>query len=135
MPNQVAQVKSYKLDKIDRRILYELDKNCRISDNKLAKIVKRSREAVRNRIKKLEKDKIILGFIASINPSKFGYIFYKLYFQLANIPEERKKFNTYFKDLPGLYWFGGNDGVWDFHTTMYAKDIKQINKFSQILNI
>jgi Lrp/AsnC family transcriptional regulator, leucine-responsive regulatory protein len=128
MPNQVAQVKSYKLDKIDRRILYELDKNCRISDNKLAKIVKRSREAVRNRIKKLEKDKIILGFIASINPSKFGYIFYKLYFQLANIPEERKKFNTYFKDLPGLYWFGGNDGVWDFHTTMYAKDIKQINK-------
>ena len=38
----------YKLDKINKRILYELDKNCRISDNQLAKIVKRSREAVRN---------------------------------------------------------------------------------------
>lgn len=118
----------YSLDKIDRRILYELDKNCRISDNKLAKMVKRSREAVRYRIKKLVNDGIIQGFITSINPSKFGYMFYKLYFQLANIPDERKKFYQYFKSLPGLYWFGGNDGVWDFHATLYAKDVKEINK-------
>ena len=118
----------YKLDKINKRILYELDKNCRISDNQLAKIVKRSREAVRNRIKKLQEDGIIQGFITSINPSKFGYIFYKLYFQLANIPEERKKFYQYLKKFPGLYWFGGNDGVWDLHATLYAENIKEINK-------
>jgi Lrp/AsnC family transcriptional regulator, leucine-responsive regulatory protein len=119
---------AYQLDKINRRILYELDKNCRISDNQLAKIVKRSREAVRNRILKLQKDGIIQGFITSINPSKFGYMFFKMYFQLANIPEERKKFYEYFEKLPGLYWFGGNDGVWDFHTTIYAKDVKEFNK-------
>ena len=119
---------SYRLDKINKRILYELDKNCRISDNQLAKIVKRSREAVRNRIKKLQEDGIIQGFITSINPSKFGYIFYKLYFQLANIPEERKKFYQYLKKFPGLYWFGGNDGVWDLHATLYAENIKEINK-------
>jgi Lrp/AsnC family leucine-responsive transcriptional regulator len=119
---------AYKLDSINKRILYELDKNCRISDNKLARLVKRSREAVRNRIKKLEADGIIQGFITSINPSKFGYMFFKMYFQLANIPAERERFYEYFKKIPGLYWFGGNDGVWDFHTTMYAKDVKEFNK-------
>ena len=118
----------YKLDKINQRILYELDQNCRISDNQLAKKVKRSREAVRNRIKKLVDDGIIEGFLAATNPSKVGYTFFKLYFQLANLPEERKKFYEYFKKLPGLYWFGGNDGVWDFHTTMYAKNLEEINK-------
>ena len=119
---------AYKLDKINRTILLELDKNCRISDNQLAKKVKRSREAVRNRILKLQKDGIIEGFITSINPSKFGYMFFKMYFQLANIPQERKKFYEYFKKLSGLYWFGGNDGMWDFHTTIYAKNVKEFNK-------
>ncbi|MBU0472046.1 MAG: Lrp/AsnC family transcriptional regulator [Nanoarchaeota archaeon] len=118
---------SYKLDKINRTILYELDKNCRVSDNKLAKKVNRSRESVRNRIIKLEKDEIIQGFITSLNPSKFGYMFFKMYFKLANIPKEREKFYNYFKTLPGLYWFAENDGAWDFHTTMYAKNIKEFN--------
>jgi DNA-binding Lrp family transcriptional regulator len=117
-----------KLDKIDRQIIYELDKNCRISDNQLAKKVNRTREAIRQRIKKLQKEKVILGFITSINPSKFGYTFYKLYFQLKNKPKEREKFYNYMSKIPGMYWLGGNDGVWDFHTTMYAKNIKEINK-------
>ena len=119
---------AYSLDKINRMILYELDKNCRISDNQLAKKVMRSREAVRNRISKLQKEGIIQGFITSVNPSKFGYMFFKIYFQLANIPKEREKFYKYFKEIPGLYWFGGNDGVWDFHATIYAKNVATFNK-------
>ena len=117
----------YKLDLINRKILYELDKNCRISDNQLAKKVQRSREAVRNRINKLVADGIIQGFITSINPSKFGALFFKMYFQLMNVPGERKRFYEYIKKLPGLYWFGGNDGVWDLHGTFYAKDLKEFN--------
>jgi len=114
-----------KLDKIDRRILFELDKNCRISDNQIAKIVGRSRESVGYRIKRLQDKGILQGFITSINPSKYGYMFFKLYFQLANIPKERERFFEYMKKLPGLYWFGVNDGVWDAHATIYAKDVKE----------
>lgn len=119
---------AYKLDITDRVILYELDKNCRISDNQLAKKVNRSREAVRNRIKKLEKDGIIQCFITTINPAKCGYMLFKIYFQLANIPKERERFYDYLKKLPGVYWFGGNDGVWDLHATFYEKDVKAFNK-------
>jgi DNA-binding Lrp family transcriptional regulator len=118
----------YKIDKIDRRILYELDKNARTSDSKLAKVVKRSRESVRNRIKKLQQDGIIQGFVTSINPSKFGHMFFKMYFQLANVPEERDKFYRYVQKVPELYWFGGSDGVWDLHGTFYAKDLEEFNK-------
>ena len=121
-------IMGYKLDKINKRILYELDKNCRVSDNKLAKIVGRSREAVRNRIKKLITDNVITGFFANINPSKMGYMVFKLYFQLANIPEERKRFYEYIKAFPEMYWFGGNDGVWDFHCALYAKNLQVFNK-------
>jgi DNA-binding Lrp family transcriptional regulator len=118
---------AYKLDIINKRILYELDKNCRISDNQLAKKVNLSRESVRNRIKKLENDGIIQGFITSINPSKFGYMFFKLYFQLVNNPKKREKFYGYLKKIPGLYWFGGNDGVWDLHATLYSKNVEEFN--------
>ncbi len=123
----------YQLDIINRKILYELDKNCRISDNQLAKKVNLSRESVRNRIKKLKEEEIIQGFITSINPSKFGYMFFKLYFQLANNSKERDRFYEYLKRLPGLYWFGGNDGVWDFHATIYAKNVKEFNQLKNKL--
>lgn len=124
---------AYLLDIIDRNLLYELDKNCRVSDNQLAKKVGRSREAVRNRINKLQKEGIIQGFITSINPSKLGYMFFKLYFQLVNNPKERERFYKYFKDIQGLYWFGGNDGVWDFHATLYAENVKEFNKLKNKL--
>ncbi len=119
---------TYKLDLINRRLLYELDKNCRISDNQLAKLVRRSREAVRNRILKLQQDGIIQGFITSINPSKCGYLFFKMYFQLANIPAEREKFYAYLKKLPNIYWFGGNEGTWDLHGTFYAQSVDEFNR-------
>lgn len=112
------------IDAIDRRILFELDNNCRISDNQIAKLVNRTRESVRYRIKQLQEKGILQAFLTSINPSKYGYMFFKLYFQLANIPARREEFFRYMKKLPGLYWIGINDGAWDTHATLYAKDVK-----------
>jgi DNA-binding Lrp family transcriptional regulator len=44
-----------KLDLTDRKILAELDKNCRIPNSILAKKVNKSREAVKYRIQQLQK--------------------------------------------------------------------------------
>ncbi len=115
----------YKIDAIDQRILFELDKNCRISDNSIARWVNRSREAVRYRIKRMQDEGIILEFITSINPSKYGFMFFKLYFQLASKPKERERFFTYMKKLEGLYWIGMNDGIWDAHATFFTRSIKE----------
>jgi DNA-binding Lrp family transcriptional regulator len=114
-----------KLDAINRRILYELDKNARIPESVLAKKVGRSRESVRERIRKLRGEGVIQGFITSVNPSKMGFIFFKMYFQLANDPGERAKFHDYLHRLPAFYWLGGSDGVWDLHGTFYAKNFEE----------
>lgn len=111
-----------KLDAIDRKILFELDKNARIPTSKLAKIVRKSREAVKYRIAQLEKKGIIEKYITSINPNKLGYEIYKIYLQLENIPEERERFYNYLKNNDRVYWMGICDGVWDCIFAIYAKD-------------
>lgn len=119
---------AYKLDIIDKKVLYELDKNCRTTDSQLAKKVKRSREAIRMRVKKLVDNNIIQSFTTSINHSKCGFMLFKMYFQLANIPDERERFHIFIKNLSGIYWFGGNDGMWDLHLTFYSKSVQEFDK-------
>ncbi len=113
----------YALDSADRKILAELDKNCRISATKLARKVRKSREAVNYRIKQLLEKGILLRFITSINPNKLGYYMFKVYLKLENIPRERERF---FKELASnndIYWMGICDGAFDCVFAMLSPDI------------
>lgn len=116
--------KTYKIDKIDQRILYELDKNARISNSKLAKILRRSRETVTYRISRLVSRGIIERFITSINPHKLGFQLFKIFLQLENIPEERERFYQFLKNHKELYWMGICDGAWDIIFEFFSKDAK-----------
>ena len=79
------------LDKVDLKILAELDKNCRITSTQLAKRVGKSRQAVEYRINQLIETGIIGSFNASINPHKIGYKAYKIYLKMRNIPLEKER--------------------------------------------
>lgn len=114
-----------KIDKIDRRILFELDKNCRITNSQLGKIVKRSRETVAYRINGFVKDGIIEQFITSINPHKLGFQLFKVYLQLENIPEERERLYNFLLNHKNLYWMGLCDGAWDLIFLMFTRDAKE----------
>ena len=103
-----------KLDKIDRKLLFELDKNCRISDTQLAKKIGRSREAARYRIKQLIKNGVIEKFITSINHAKIGITYYKIFLQLENIPEEKEKLFSYIGNHKKIPWHGICSGSWDY---------------------
>ncbi len=122
-----------KLDKIDKKIIAELDKNCRISNTQLAKIVGKSREAVKYRITQLQKKGIIQRFVTSINPNKLGYYMFKVYLQLENIPQERERFFEFLKNNKDIYWFGISDGVFDCVFAILSKSI--VEYFHQIHNI
>jgi len=110
-----------KLDKADRIILAELDKNCRVSAAALAKKARKSRQSVEYRIKRLIKEGIITSFNASINPHKMGYKLYKIYLQLRNVPEEREKLMEYLRGSGLVYWMGECDGAWDLIFGVFAK--------------
>lgn len=118
----MVEITNIKLDKIDRKILTELDKNCRIPTTTLAKKVRRSRQAVEYRINQLVKKGIILGFHAAINPHKMGYKIYKIYLKLRNIPQEKKSLLHALRSSGLVYWMGEFSGNWDLIFAVFAKD-------------
>lgn len=121
-----------KLDLTDRKLLYELDKNCRISDSALAKKLHKSREAVRYRIKQLLSKGIIESFVTTIDPNKMGYYMFKVYLKLENIPEERKKFFNELKSRKEVYWLGICNGVFD---CVFAYLSTSINSYFEEINM
>ena len=60
------------LDKIDARILRALQADGRISNLNLAEAVHLSPTAVLERVKRLTRDGVILGYEARLNPAKLG---------------------------------------------------------------
>jgi Lrp/AsnC family leucine-responsive transcriptional regulator len=62
----------YPLDAIDRRILRELQADGRITNLKLAEAVHLSATAVLERVKRLTRDAVILGYEARLNPDALG---------------------------------------------------------------
>ena len=60
------------VDKIDAKILRVLQRDGRISNLKLAEDVHLSPTAVLERVKRLTRDRFILGYEARLNPDKLG---------------------------------------------------------------
>jgi len=113
------------LDKIDLRLLYELDWNARQSDAELAKKTGRSREAIRYRIAQLEKKGIITGYVTWVNVAKLGYQAYKIYFKIGGREEEREAFFDAMKSNTSLFWLGIADGAWDVGLTFFARSSEE----------
>ena len=110
------------LDKVDLKILAELDKNCRIPSTQLARKVGKSRQAVDYRIEQLVKKNIITSFNAAINPHKMGFKAYKIYVKLRNIPEEKERMFKYLRSSNRVYWMGECSGAWDLIFSFFAKN-------------
>lgn len=79
------------LDIKDKKILHELDLNARISFSEIAKRIRLSKNSVINRVKTLEKEKIILGYNTLININSLGYTTYDIYLKFRNISFEKEE--------------------------------------------
>ena len=75
------------MDEIDRKILKLLQDNARVSLKTIAENTFLSSPAVSARIERLEKEGIITGYHASVDPVKLGYHILA-YINLEVIPEE-----------------------------------------------
>ncbi len=114
------------LDNVDKRILFELERNSRITDSALAKLVKKSKDSVRYRINKLEKENIILGYRTWIDYSKLNYRTSTIYLNLINIPEKKKKLIEDLKKDKRTYWVGVAEGVWNIGVTYFIKSNEEL---------
>jgi len=122
-----------KLDKTDRRILYELDRNARISETALARLASKSREAVHYRIRKMEKAGVILRYLAYIDVTRLGYRMYKIYLKLGGTPQEKQRFYDYVKGAGNVFWFGVSDGAWDAGITFFARSDEEFNRMKNAM--
>ena len=118
-----------KLDLIDRKILFLLSVNARFSYSTIAKHVKLSREAIKQRINKLVKKKVVLGFQTAINHQLLSYNSYHVFLQLNN-PEqkvEEKMVSDLVEDndVNALLKY---EGRYDFEISYLLKDIKELNE-------
>ena len=113
-----------KLDSYDKKILFELDKNARISTTDLAKQLRKSKQFVDYRIKKLEQEKVILGYTTVIDYSKLGYISIRVYFKLHNIaPEQQKAMEDDLIKDKEVWWLVTLEGPWDIAYAMAVKNV------------
>lgn len=90
------------LDDLDRRILYELQREARrTSTTEIAEACDVSPSTVRNRIRQLEADGIIRGSHVDVDYEAIGYQLYTLIFCTAPIPE-REELAREARQVPGV---------------------------------
>ena len=113
-----------KLDAKDKKIVEQLQKNCRQTIQEIAKATKLPRDVVVYRIKKMEDQKVIRAHHTMLNPQKLGYPLYVyVLFSCHNIkPEEETKFLNYLKSHKQIIYVAKNSGKYDFTIGVCAKD-------------
>lgn len=89
------------MDDIDRKILRLLQENARISLKSIAENTFLSSPAVSARIEKMEKEGVIAGYHALIEPMKLGYHILA-FINLNVLPEDKPKFYAYAKSVANV---------------------------------
>lgn len=121
------------IDAIDKHILFEIEKNCRIPDVELAKMVKKSKDAVKYRIKRMEDAGIIAGYKTWLDPTKFGYRTATFYFTCKILPRRKQESIDEAMKNPRLYWLGVAEGTWNIALSFFIKDSDELYALKQDL--
>jgi DNA-binding Lrp family transcriptional regulator len=117
------------LDKKDISILRELDFNGRISISQLARRVRVSKEVANYRMKRLIEEKVIVGYIAIIDPYLFGYQLYSMHLRFKEINDEKRKtFRNWVAGKGNAMRLLNLGGKWHFFVSFFAKNPSEFNK-------
>lgn len=118
-----------KLGAKDRKILYFLQDNARISLTALAKKVGISKQVAKYRIENLEKQRIILGYSTLIDFSKLNKTVFIVNLDLMNITDKYlTSWITQLKNNPDVISFIRNSGKYDISISIIAKDNVEFDK-------
>jgi DNA-binding Lrp family transcriptional regulator len=120
-------MKLVELDALDRKILYHLDHDGRISYSDLARKLKHGRDTVEYRVQRFLDNGIISSFQLVMNPYALGKTLYKTYIKLANNKVKVKDFISRLKKHPHVFWFVQCDGQWDLIFSVAAYSVYEFN--------
>jgi Lrp/AsnC family transcriptional regulator, leucine-responsive regulatory protein len=132
----------HKLDIRDRKILFELDKNSRMSLTNLAKKLKTSKEVIFHRINNLKERNILLQCHAILGNYRFGLMLYKIYLKFSNVSsKEEIEILDYLKSNQHVMYLANSRGRWDLMIGIWAPNLENfysvnneiINKLSKYI--
>lgn len=115
----------YKFKETDLKILQIYATNTRIPLLHIAQKLKISLDTVKNRIKKLEKEKVICGFKLGLDLTKLGYDNYRIDIYLAS-SSRNKEIHEFFKYHPNIYQVHYTIGGADMEIELFVKDLQHL---------
>ena len=110
------------LDDVDRRIVAELRADGRLSVNELAERVHVARATAYQRLTRLRREGVLLGFTARVDPKAAGLDVTAMVFVDAEQGEWRT-LRAELGELPGVEWVGLTTGSHDFVLIVRAADM------------
>ncbi len=125
------------IDIKDRKILYELDKNARISYAQIGKRVGLTTEVVHYRVKKLEEKEIIKQYQTSVNYTKLGLIHFKICLKYNGISlETEEELYSKLKKIPKIVWIAKCRGEWDCILSCNANNLEELDLIKdEVINL
>ena len=112
-------------DDLDEKIIRAYASNVRVSLIKIAEQLGITYETVRQRIKKMEKKKIIVGYKINLNLLKMGYQGYRVDFLLNSVSRNLELFE-YLKGHKYFYQINRSIGGADFETEVVVKSLSHL---------
>ena len=123
------------LDKIDKKILCELEKDSSSPVSIIAKKIKKSKETIFYRINRLKENNIIRNYTAIADMSKLGYLTFRFYIKWQNIDKSiKKEFYEEIGEKENVWTTTELHGKWDFAFFLGIKRDEYIEKFHQLWN-
>lgn len=120
--------KPYILDSRDLKILAELDKNARQSNNQIGKKMRMSKEVVKYRIDRMIEAGIIVKFYTIVNYFKLGTYKFKLYLRFTNVNKEKiEEIGNYFLKHHKTEWDVSCSGRWDMNVGFLVHNVNEFD--------
>ncbi len=114
------------LGELDKKILYELGKDARLSYSQISKEIKSKKPIVAYHLQNLAKKGIIWKYVPVISLSRLGIYAHKIYFRFHGLDKEKKKeLVEEFVKNKYINWVAESVGVWDLMISIYSKNIME----------
>ncbi len=122
------------LDEIDNQICTILGKNSRTSAIELSKEIKISPDTILQRLKKLKKEEIILGYNIILDQEKINQSHYKLLIFLSNLSKQKEdKLLSFCRSNNRVISVIRTLAEWDYEIDLEMKDVNQLKNFTMEL--
>lgn len=118
-----------KLDELDKKLITYLAKNTWLSASELGNFLKVNYKTIQERMKKLEKAKVILGYRIMVHPRKIGYESNMIFLSMQSYRPDLEKKLYEFLIHPNVTFLVKHLGLWRIGMEVEVSSSKEFQDF------